>query len=172
MENYLEIGKIVKVHGVKGEIKAINLSDYQERFSELDWAFINFGDKRLVFYFENVRYFKNVIIIKFKGIDDANSAQTLVNKYIEVDRENAIELPDHAYFICDIIGCKVWDDEKGFIGEIIEVMDTGSNDVYVVKMKNGSEALIPALKSVVINVDIQNSLMKVRLPKGLLEDEI
>lgn len=172
MEDFLRIGKIIKVHGIKGELKVFNLSDYSERFNKLKWAYINMGNNREVFNIECVRYLNNIVILKLEGIDDANTAKTFVNKYIEVDRENAIKLPENTYFVCDIIGIKVFDEKHGYIGDIADVMTTGFNDVYVVKAVKGSEVLIPALKAVVISIDIQQRIMKVNLPEGLLENEV
>jgi len=171
LQYYLEIGKIVNTHGVKGEIKAIPLTDNPRRFFALKWAYIGTEDDNLRKYsFEKVKLHKNVVIIKFKEISSMTEAEQLKDNFIKVDRENAVKLPEDTFFICDIIGCEVLDEDTGNkLGIVSEVLQTGSNDVYVVKSHNTKEILIPALKTVVKKVSIEERKIWVKLPLGLLD---
>jgi 16S rRNA processing protein RimM len=168
---YLEIGKIVKTHGVKGELKVLPLTDYVERFFDLKWAFVGNEDDNLRKYsFEKVRLQKNLVIVKFRGINNKTEAEVLKDNFIKVDRENAIKLPEDTFFICDIIGCEVLDEDTGNkLGVVYEVLQTGSNDVYVLKSDNSKEILIPALKTVVKKVSLEDQKIWVKLPLGLLD---
>lgn len=167
MEEYLEIGKILKPHGVKGEVKILNLSECAERYDNLEWVYLNTDGKRSRLYIESVKYFKGFPIVKFKGINDVSAAESLRDRFIEVDRDNAIKLPEGSYFICDLIGSRVFDDSGKFLGELVSVIQTGSNDVYVVKNDSGKDILVPALKSVVTHVDIKSKVIRVRMPEEL-----
>ncbi|HHV95522.1 MAG TPA: 16S rRNA processing protein RimM [Clostridiaceae bacterium] len=177
MQYYLEIGKIINTHGVKGEVKVIPLTDDSRRFLALKWAYVGKDNSNLRKYnIENVKLqsHKNMVIVKFKEVHNMSEAeQYLKGNFIKVDRENAVKLPEDTFFICDIIGCEVYDedtDEK--LGIVNEVIQTGSNDVYVVKNDDSDESkeiLIPALKTVVKKVSLEESKIWVKLPSGLLD---
>lgn len=129
----------------------------------------NNGFKKL--YIENIKYFKNTVIIKFKDINTVEAAEALKNTELKIDRANAVKLPEDSYFICDLLGCNVFEEDKN-LGELTDVIVTGSNDVYVVKPKTGKEILVPALKNVVLSVNINERKITVKLPEGLLDDEV
>lgn len=169
---YLEIGKIVNTHGIKGEVKVIPLTDNLDRFYGLDWVYVDKQDKLEKYYIEGVRPYKGLIMIKFKEITDMQKAEELKGLYIKVDRKNAVKLPEDSFFICDLIGCQVYDDNLGSLGEIKNVLETGSNDVFVVNGGKYGEVLIPALKSVVKEVSLEEGRVKVILPEGLVDDEV
>ncbi|CCC57837.1 ribosome maturation factor RimM [Caloramator australicus] len=169
MIKYLKIGKIINTHGIKGEVKIYPLTDDIKRFDKLKFVFFKRGDLYEKVNVQGVKYFKNLVILKLEGIDDMNAAEKIKNDYIYIDRENAVELPEDTYFIADLIGMDVVNietDEK--VGRIISVFSTGSNDVYEIKMDNGKIILIPAIKDVVKHVDVENSLMKIKLIEGLI----
>lgn len=181
MESLLHIGRIVGTHGVKGEVNVFPLTDDPKRFSILKDCFLtnekntSMTDAKAV----SARYFKNKVILKLDGIDDCDSALALKGKYIAVSRENAVKLQPGSYFICDLIGCAVQDDELGELGTISDVLETGANDIYVVKRKeSGStgnaakkekDLLIPAIKQIIKNVDITSRTVTVHLMEGLLD---
>jgi 16S rRNA processing protein RimM len=172
MLKFLQVGKIVNTHGVKGEVKVIPLTDDPQRFEKLKWVYSGEDQSKQVFDIESVKYFKNTVIVKFKGISDRDSAEKLKNTYIYVDRENAVKLPENSYFICDLIDMEVQDENGGVLGTIKDVIKTGSNDVYIVKSENNKEILVPALRSVVKSVSLEDRRMVVSLPEGLIEDEV
>ncbi len=168
MLEYLDVGKIVNTHGVKGEVKVIPLTDNPERFNSLEWAFVETGDGLKKYFIERVRFFKGNVLVKFKGIDDMTSAEAFRGLFMKVDREHAVKLPENCWFICDLIDCEVYETSGRLLGILKDVLQTGSNDVYVVVDKQRREILIPALKSVVKEVSPENKKIVVELPEGLL----
>lgn len=175
MERYLQVGKIVTTHGLKGEVKVSPLTDDPTRFESLQSVIIeakNTVDPLIIcnskeLTIENIKYFKEKVILKFKGIEDIDTALKLKDTYLLVNRKDAVKLPENSYFICDLIGSTVYDENEIILGSLINIFPTGSNDVYVVRNKDGMEILIPALKTVVQSVDIENRVIKVVLPEGL-----
>jgi len=172
MQQYLEIGKIPAPHGINGEVKVIPLTDNPERYLDLDWVYIEKGTELNKHHISNVKFLKNTVIVKFKEINNRNEAELLRNFYLKIDRSNAVKLPKDSYFICDIVDCEVYDIKGAKIGVVYEVIETGSNDVYVVKRERGKDVLIPALKSVVKDISISEKKITVELPEGLIDDEI
>jgi 16S rRNA processing protein RimM len=169
MTEYLQVGKIVNTHGIRGEVKVIPLTDDPRRYDELKEVFVGTDNEKDIFYIENVKYFKNTVIIKFKESIDMNYAEKLKEMFIYVDRKNAVKLPEGRYFIFDLIGMEVFELDGNRLGILKDVLQTGSNDVYVVKNDQNKEILIPALKSVIKEVSIGDKIMKVVLPEGLID---
>lgn len=170
MLEYLTIGQLINTHGVKGELKATALTDNPDRFNKLKWVYIQKQNETLEKYkIAGVKFFKQFVILKFEGIDCIEAAEKLKGLYMKVDRENAVKLPKDSYFITDIIGLNVYDENNTVLGKLTDVIQTGSNDVYTVKDDSGKEILIPALRSVVKEVSIQDGRISVILPKGLLD---
>jgi 16S rRNA processing protein RimM len=169
MTEYLQVGKIVNTHGIRGEVKVIPLTDDPRRYDELKEVFVGTDNEKDIFYIENVKYFKNTVIIKFKESIDMNYAEKLKEMFIYVDRKNAVKLPEGRYFIFDLIGMEVFELDGNRLGILKDVLQTGSNDVYVVKNDENKEILIPALKSVIKEVSIGDKIMKVVLPEGLID---
>lgn len=164
---YLRIGKIVNTQGIMGEVRIIPLTDSIERFQKLKYVLI---DDELLLHkdVQYVKYHKNFVILKFKGIDSINDAEKYKDKYILVKREDAVKLPEGSYFVCDIIGLDVFDINNVYWGKVEDVISTGSNDVYLVK-DGSKELLLPALKSVVKAIDLEQNKMLVEIPEGLVE---
>jgi len=157
------VGEIVNTHGVKGELKIIPLVDDVNDL--LDYTYYFIDDKK--YEVENVRFHKNFILIKLVGIDDINFAERFKGKFLELSREELKPLPEGRYYICDLIGVKVIDEVLGELGIISEVFNTGSNDVYVVEYMS-KPLCIPDIDGVVKDVDLDNGIMTVILPKGLI----
>jgi len=172
MYEYLQIGKIVNIHGVHGEVKLIPLTDDPRRFDDLEWLFVEKGDSISRHDILGVKYVKNSVILKLSGIDSVEEAEKFRESFVLVDREHAVRLPEDSYFICDLLGLSVFDEKGKLLGKVEDVLQTGSNDVYQVKNETGNEILIPALKSVVQGISIENQRIDVILPKGLLDDEV
>lgn len=171
MYDYLQIGKIVNIHGIKGEVKVIPLTDDPRRFDELEWAYIE-KDGMQKCRIESVKYTKGSVILKIEGIDTPESAAAYRDNYLLVDRDNAVKLPEDTFFVCDLLGSSVVDETGKLLGELRDILQTGSNDVYVVRGDSGKDILIPALKSVVRSISLEHKRIEVVLPKGLLDDEI
>jgi 16S rRNA processing protein RimM len=166
LSKYLNIGIITNYHGLKGYVKVKPLTDNIKRFSDLEYIFINRNTIEKI-KIEDVKYSKNVVMLKLKGIRDIDEAKKLKNLYIMIDKKDAIELPKDSYFICDLIDCEVYDEVEGYLGKVTDVLQTGSNDVYILKNDKGDERLIPALKEVVNKVDIESKRIEITLMEGL-----
>lgn len=150
MEQFLAVGKIINTHGIKGEIKVMPSTDDVERFKELNEAYID-GN---IIEIEGCKFQPGKVILKIKGINSIEDAQKLKNKYIKVSRENAATLDEDCYYEADIVGCMVYDENEKQLGNIDEIIHTGSNDVYWIKGEN--ELLIPAIKSIIVDIDVNN----------------
>lgn len=165
-KQYLEAGKIVTTHGIKGEIKIMPYTDYPELLCEFDRLFL--GKNHEEINVERSRVFKNMVIAKLEGYDTPEAAEKLRNKILYMHRDD-LELDEDTYFIQDLIGIEVSDADSGFVyGKITDVMQTGANDVYVVQGKD-REYLIPAIPEVVITTDIDENTMTIRPLEGLFE---
>ena len=159
-----KVGQIVNTHGIKGEVKIIPLTSDIKRFDYLDKVILE--DKEL--NIEGVKYQKDRVTLKLEGIDSIEQAEKLKNKYLLIEREEAIELPEDTYFIADLIGCKVLDTTGFEYGNITEVIQTGSNDVYWVK--GNKEVLVPVLKDIVLDINIDEETITIK-PIGEWMDE-
>lgn len=166
-KEFLEAGKVVNVHALKGEVKVIAWCDSAEFLCEFERLFLDKGDKELEI--ERARVLKNMAIIKFAGIDTIEQAEAMRNKILYIWRED-VELEEGSYFVQDLLGIQVYDADNGTLyGEITDVMQTGANDVYAIK-GNGKEYLVPAIPDVIISTDIENNKMEIRPLNGLFDD--
>ena len=168
MKNFLEIGQIVNTHGLKGFLKVVPYTDEIERFEELKKIFIVYNKENIEFEIEKVKYFKEMVILKLKGVDHINDAEKYKNCYLRIKREDAKKLDKNTYFIADLIGLSVYDEESHKIGSLIDVFKTGSNDVYVVKDEKGKQILLPAISSVIKQIDIENDKIVVDASGGVI----
>ncbi|MCT4544201.1 MAG: ribosome maturation factor RimM [Vallitalea sp.] len=167
--DYFNIGKIVNTHGIRGEVKVIPLTDEPSRFELLEYVYIDTNKKIDKYTIKNIKYFKNMIIIKFEEIEDMNHAEALKQSIIKIPRELALPLQEDEYYIQDLIGIKVSTEDGKYLGILEDVIITGSNDVYLVKDDNNKEVLIPALKECIKKVDMKNKIMIVSLLEGLID---
>ncbi len=165
-KEFLEAGKIVTTHGIRGEVKIMPYTDSPELLAEFDRLFI--GKEHEEVMIERSRVFKNTVIAKIEGIDTPEAAEKLRNKMLYMHRDD-LELDDDTYFIQDLIGLEVRDaDSQQVYGKIIDVMQTGANDVYVIK-GNDREYLVPAIADVVVSTDIDGNIMTIRPLDGLFD---
>ena len=169
MKRYLEIGKIVAVQGLKGEVRVEPWCDSGEFLCEFDTLYFDKGETPLEITRSRVQ--KNIVIMKIEGIDTPEQAQNIRNKILYMDRED-VELDEGAYFVQDLIGLEVIDNDNGTdYGKLCEVSFTGANDVYHIKDKDGRIRLIPAIPDVVIDTDITNGIMKIHVLEGLFDED-
>jgi 16S rRNA processing protein RimM len=165
-KEYLEAGKIVTTHGIRGEVKIMPYTDTPELLAEFDRLFIGKNKDELII--ERSRVFKNMVIAKIKGVDTPEAAEKLRNKLLYMHRDD-LELDDDTYFIQDLIGIAVRDADSGKVyGTISDVMQTGANDVYVIKGSD-REYLVPAIADVVVSTDIDENIMTIRPLDGLFD---
>ncbi|MBO5478185.1 MAG: 16S rRNA processing protein RimM [Clostridia bacterium] len=168
MKQLMEIGQIVNTYGIKGFVKVVPFTDNINRFEDLDEVYLQTKNGLETFEIEEVKYSKNTVLLKLKGIDDINVAEKYRNCYLKIDRKNAVELPEDTYFIVDLLDCEVVTDEGEILGRITDVYPTGSNDIYVVKNEEGKQVLLPAISQVIKQVDIENKKITVHLLDGLI----
>ncbi|QEK12033.1 16S rRNA processing protein RimM [Crassaminicella thermophila] len=170
MPKLLKVGQIVNAQGIRGEVKVYPLTDYKERFEELDWVYMgdNIEEK---FYIEKVKYKNELVILKLKGIDDRNMAERCKTKYLMIDKKDARELPEDTYFIVDLIGLKVYTNDKILIGTIKNVIQNTGQDLYEIEdHKNPKKTiLIPAVEAFIKEVNIEKGYIIVTPIEGLIE---
>ena len=176
MEQLLRIGVITRSHGVHGEVKVFPTTDRKERFEEVERVIIKSNKGDIEAGIEDVRYFKNLAIVKFDCFNSPEEAQGFAGSDIMIDRKNAQPLEEGEYYIADLIGCNVVAAEgsEGFnageeIGLLKDVLQTGANDCYVVEMKNKKELLLPVIRECIVSVDIEKGIIKARVLKGLMD---
>lgn len=168
MDNYLRVGVISSTHGVKGEVKVFPTTDDPGRFNDLEEVYLDTGKELLTLKIEGVKFFKQMVILKFKGIDNINDIEKYRGRDLLITRENAVQLEEGEYFIFDLIDSEVYSDEGRKLGVLTEIMTNAANDVYVVKMEDGKELLLPAIKDCILNVDADNKKITVHVMNGLL----
>ena len=168
INDYLRVGVITAPHGVRGEVKVFPTTDEPERFEDLKSVWLYNGKSYVSLDIESVKFFKNMVILKIKQIPDRNEAEKYRSKELYVDREHALPLEEDEYCICDIIGAKVITDTEDEFGTLTDVLQTGANDVYVVKTKDGKEVLLPVIKECVLDIDVNAGIVKVHLMPGLI----
>ncbi|MBQ3409091.1 MAG: 16S rRNA processing protein RimM [Clostridia bacterium] len=168
MQEYFEIGQIVNTHGVKGHVKVKPFTDDVEQFETLGKILVVKNKETIEMEIEEVKYHKDMVLLKLKRIDDMNTAERYKGCYIKIHRSQARDLEEGVYFIADIIGSDVYTDENVYLGKVDDIYNTGSNDIYVVKDDLGKQILIPGIKDVLLNIDIENQKVIVHLLKGLV----
>ena len=169
MNNILQVGAVTSTHGLAGEVKVFPTTDDPKRFKKLKQVLLDTGKDMLPLEVEHVKFFKNMVILKFKGYDRIEDIMGFKGKNLYVTRENAVRLKKDEYFIADLIGMKVYTEDEAYLGELTEVITTGANDVYTFHMENGKDVLIPAIGQCILNVDVEHETMQVHLLEGLLE---
>ena len=169
MEDLLQVGIITSTHGVRGEVKVYPTTDDPRRFRRLKEVVLDTGGEKLNLEIEGVKFFKQFVILKFKGLDNINDIEKYRQKSLYVTRKNAVRLQRDEYFIADLIGLKVQDEDGTELGTVKDVIETGANDVYEVEMADGRSLLLPAIKQCILNVDVENGMMQVHVLEGLLD---
>ncbi len=169
MLDYLTIGTIVNVHGVHGEVKVIPDTDDVTRFRKLKKVLLLSGGVRREAEVKGVKFSNKFVILKLEGIDDRDTADRMRGIELQVERKDAIKLPEGRYFIGDLIGCRVLEDNGEELGILTDVIPGAGSDIYDVDCGNGKNILIPVLEDVLLSVDIEAEIITVKLPKGLRE---
>ena len=169
MENLLRVGVITSTHGVRGEVKVFPTTDDMNRFKKLKTVILDTGREQKTLNVEHVKFFKNMVILKFKGFDNINDVEMWRQKDLLITRDQAVKLSPDENFIVDLIGLTVMTDEGEKLGVMMDVLQTGANDVYIVKTDAGKEILLPAIKDCILKVDLQKGEMLVHVLDGLLD---
>ncbi|HKM21894.1 MAG TPA: ribosome maturation factor RimM [Lachnospiraceae bacterium] len=168
MEDMLQVGIISSTHGVKGEVKVFPTTDDVNRFKKLKEVILDTDKELLTLEIEGVKFFKQFAILKFKGFDNINDIEKYKGKNLYVTRQNAVKLQKDEYFVADLIGITVVDEDGQEIGTMTDYLETGANDVYTITMKDGKELLLPAIKQCILNIDIEQKVMTVHIMDGLV----
>lgn len=169
MQDILRVGVVTTTHGIAGEVKVYPTTDDPKRFKKLKKVLLDTGREMKELEIIQVKFFKNMVILKFRGYNKIEDVMAFKNCDLCVKREDAVTLDENENFICDLIGMQVYEEDGTYLGELSDVMQTGANDVYAVKMTNGKEVLIPAIRPCILNVDVEHNRMTVHLLEGLLE---
>ena len=169
METKLQVGIISSTHGVRGEVKVFPTTDDVKRFKRLKEVILDTGREEITLEIESVKFFKQFVILKFKGLDNINDIEKYKGKSLYVTRANAVRLRKDEYFIADLQGLQVVDEEGKDFGTLRDVMETGANDVYIIDIADGREVLIPAIKECILHVDMEARVMKIHIMDGLLD---
>ena len=169
MEPYLRVGVISSTHGLKGEVKVFPTTDDPARFKKLKNVILDTGKEKLELEIAGVKFFKNMVILKFKEFNDINEIEKYKGKDLLIHRDQAVKLGPDENFIVDLIGLKVITDAGEIFGTVKDVLQTGANDVYVIEHVSGREYLFPAIKQCILSVDLDAGEMKVHILDGLLD---
>lgn len=167
MEQFLQVGVISSTHGIRGEVKVFPTTDDAARFKKLKKVLLDTGKERLELEIQSVKFFKQFVILKFRGIDNINDIEMYKGKSLLVAREDAVPLGDGEYYVADLIGMEVFTDEGRF-GVLKDVMETGANEVYIIDSDEHGEVLLPAIRQCIQDVDVEKKIMKIRLLDGLI----
>ena len=169
MEDLLQVGALTKTHGVRGEVKVFPMTDDVNRFKKLKETILDTGKEKITLEIESVKFFKQFVILKFKGFDSIESIEKYCGKGIYVTRQNAVKLKKDEYFVADLIDLNVIDENDNSIGKITNVIQTGANDVYEITLSDGRELLLPAIKECILDVDVEAGNIKIHILDGLLD---
>ncbi len=167
-ERYFVVGEIVNTQGIKGEVRVIPHTDDITRFEILDTVLVDKKGKLEEYEIENVRYHKQFVLLKFKGVDDMTTAERLKTFKLKVPESKALPLEEGQYYLRDLYDLNVIDEDGNEIGILNDILFTGANDVYIVKPKMGKDIYLPAIKSCILNVNLEEGTMTVHIPEGLL----
>jgi len=163
----ITVGKISAAHGVRGWVRVLPLTDFPERFLEMDKVVLLQNGRYTEHRLAEAKQHKQFILLRFEGISEMNAAKALKGALLQVTKEQLVKLPGDSYYIFDLIGLSVSTAASEYLGELKDVLQTGANDVYVVEDEGGRSILIPALKQVVKKIDLDARRMVVELPEGL-----
>jgi len=170
MEELLQVGVVTQTHGIRGEVKVFPTTDDAGRFRDLKKVFLDTGREKLPLEIQGVKFFKQFVIVKFKGLDTINEVERFRRCPLLVPREDAVPLEEDEYYIADMIGMQVETEDGKAFGILKDVMETGANDVYVIDSISHGEVLVPAIKECIRKVDVAEGKMIVHLMDGLVQE--
>ena len=165
----MQVGVIASTHGIKGEVKVFPTTNDAERFRKLKKVILDTGTEKLDMEIEGVKFFKQFVIVKFKGIDSIDEIEKYKGKSLFVTREDAVKCKKDEYYIADLIGIEVVEESGSPFGRLKDVMETGANDVYIIEMSDGREVLLPAIRQCILDVNIEKGIMTIHVMEGLLD---
>jgi len=161
---FLLVGHLQRAHGIKGEIAMQVITDFPERLLKGKKLWI--GDSHIQHIIKSIRWKQDLMLLGFEGIDDRSGIDVLVNQDVFIQTSALPKLPDGRYYFHQLIGLSIFEKEN-FIGKVTEILETGANDVFVISLPGGKELLLPDIKSVILNVDLEEQKIQVAIPDGL-----
>ncbi|MDY5987286.1 ribosome maturation factor RimM [Sporofaciens sp. SGI.106] len=168
MEDRLQVGVISSTHGVRGEVKVFPTTDDATRFKKLKQVYLDTGKEQMLLEIQGVKFFKQFVILKFKGIDNINDIEKYKGRSLFVERKDAVPLEEDEYYIADMLGMSVYTEDGARFGTLKDVMETGANDVYIIDSDDHGEILVPAIKQCILSVDVEADRMVIHLMDGLI----
>ena len=169
MTQYFELGQIVNTFGIKGMVKIKPFTYNIEQFEKLEKIYIKNKKGKEEYKIEEVKYHKQMVLIKFEGINTPEDAEKLRQSYVLINRKDAQPLEEGTYYIVDLLGSDVYTDENILLGKVDDIYNTGSNDIYVIKDELGKQILLPGIPDVIKKVDIENKKITVHIIPGLMQ---
>lgn len=169
MEDLLRIGVVTTTHGLRGEVRVFPTTDDVNRYKLCDEVLLQTGRETLTLHVERVKFFKNMVILKFREFDTIEEVERFRKCDLMVTRANALPLAEGEYYLCDVIGSKVEDEEGAPIGTVTDVLETGANNVFVIETLDGGEALFPVIPDCIKKVDVEGKRVIAHVMKGLME---
>lgn len=168
MDELLRIGVITTTHGLRGEVKVFPTTDDARRFDDCDEVILIKKGEHIPIHVERVKYFKNLVIVKFREFNDISEVEQLRKCDIMVTRENAVPLEEGEFFICDVIGARVVEEDGTPIGNVKDVLETGANNVFVIETEDGREVLFPSIPDCIKKVDVEKKEVVAHIMPGLM----
>ncbi len=169
MEDMLRIGVVTTTHGLRGEVKVYPTTDDVNRYKKCDEVILVTREGNLNLHVEKVKFFKNLVIVKFREFDDISQVEKFRRCDLMVTRANAIPLKEGEYFLCDVIGCEVEDEEGNPVGTVTDTIETGANNVFAITTTDGREVLFPVIPDCIRNVDVEGKKVVAHIMKGLMD---
>lgn len=169
MEDMLRIGVVTTTHGIRGEVKVYPTTDDVKRFKKTDEVILITKQGNLTLHVESAKFFKNIVIVKFKEFNNINEVEQFRKCDLMVTRENALPLKEGQFYFCDVIGAKVVEEDGSPIGIVKDVIETGANNVFSIEMENGKEVLFPVIPDCIKKVDTEAGIVTAHIMKGLLD---
>lgn len=169
MEDLLRIGVITTTHGLRGEVKVFPTTDDVKRFDDCDEVILVKEKQHIPLHVERVKYFKNLVIVKFKEFNNINEVELFRKCDIMVTREHAVPLEEGEYFFCDMIGAKVSEEDGTPVGIVKDILETGANNVFVIGTEDGREVLFPSIPECIRSIDVQKKEIVAYIMPGLMD---
>lgn len=165
----MRIGVVTTTHGIRGEVKVFPTTDDVTRFKKCDEVILVTKKGNLTLHVQNVKFFKNIVILKFKEFNDINEVEGFRKCDLMVTRENALPLEEGSYYLCDVIGASVQKEDGSLIGEVTDVLETGANNVFVIQTTEGKEVLFPVIPQCIKKVDTEAGVVTAHVMAGLMD---
>lgn len=170
MEEFLQVGAIANTHGIAGEVKIYSMTDDVMRFKKLKEVYLDTGKEKRLLHVVSCKFVKNQPVLKFREFANINEIEPYKRCGLFVTRDQAVPLGKDEYYIADLIGLDVFTEDGEHLGELIDVLQTGANDVYVVKLEDGREVLLPVIRECIKEVNLEQGEVRVHLMRGLLDE--